>query len=74
MAMTTIQAPWVNLVIRTMTSTSAVVTAPSALTASARLHPPGRPGLPCSADGSRLSQCRTMPAWLRVKETNTPMM
>ncbi len=35
-AMTTIQAPWVNLVISTMTRTSAVVTAPSALIAGER--------------------------------------
>jgi hypothetical protein len=70
--MTTIQAPWVNLVTSTMISTSPVVAAPSALMTSAR-----RIRGPCPPRSGRriaVSQCRTIPAWLRVKETNTPMM
>ena len=36
-----------------------------------RIAPPARGS--AAARSSRL-QCRTMPAWLRVKETKTPMM
>ena len=44
MAITTIQAPCVNFVMRTMTSTRAVVRAPSAFTDIARLVRPRSPG------------------------------
>ena len=73
-AMTTIQAPWVNLV----TSTSdqhrrAVAAAPVTLIAWRAAHAPAARPVRAPARSSRL-QCRTMPAWLRVKETKTPMM
>ena len=33
-----------------------------------------QPGISHAALRSRVVQCRTIPAWLSVKETNTPMM
>ena len=73
MARTTIQAPCVNLVTSTMTSTSPVRHAPNALMARERLHRAARPPGRSRSRSSRV-QCRTMPAWLSVKETNTPTM
>ena len=61
-----------NLVASTITSTRAVTAAPSAFTARDRCIL--RRTEVEIATGNRLVQCRTMPAWLRVKETNTPMM
>ena len=71
--MATIQAPWVNLVISTMTSTTPVRAAPTALIACERRmrRRSARAGGPGAAAAC---QCRTMPAWDRVKETKTPMM
>ena len=72
MAAIAIQAPWVNLVASTITSTLPVITRPNPL-------------IPCerrirrrvagsrSVRSSRF-QCRTMPVWLSVKDTNTPTM
>ena len=71
-AITTIHAPWANLVTSTITSTRAVVAAPSALIARARRIRPRSCGLNLRAISE--SQCRTIPAWLRVNETKTPMM
>ena len=68
-AITTSQAPWVNLVISTTTSTTAVASAPTALTDSSPINVPLQP---CSA--ACLRQCTTMPAWLSVNDTNTPRM
>ena len=71
-AMTTIQAPWVNLVTSTTTSTSAVSAAPPPLMARARWI---RRRAARSRSCARLSfQCFTMPAWDSVNDTNTPMM
>ncbi|CAM5266917.1 hypothetical protein STANM309S_01434 [Streptomyces tanashiensis] len=70
--MTTSQAPWVNLVMRTMTRTTAVRQAPKALTARRR-RMSWRSAAAAGVASSRL-QCLTMPAWERVKETKTPMM
>ena len=72
MAMVTIQAPWVNFVIRTMTRTIAVKVAPMALIAWER-RILARELLEAPLVSSRC-QCRTMPSWERVKETKTPMM
>ena len=70
--MTTMYAPCVNLVASTMTSTSEVTHAPSALIARERCIVP-RARVEAET-ASRCVQCRTMPAWLSVNETNTPMM
>ena len=70
MAMVTIQAPWVNLVIRTMIKTKAVKVAPVALMARAR-QILVRELVEVPLVSSRC-QCRTMPSWERVKETKTP--
>ncbi len=66
----TIQAPWVNFVIVTMTRTLKVIEAPMRLMIRLRMMPP-RPSAPLRI---RRIQCRTMPVWPRVNETNTPMM
>lgn len=73
MAMQTSQAPWVNLVTRTMTRTSAVRVAPTALMAS-RMVDVDPLLLGVAGEASSRLQCRTIPAWERVKETKTPMM
>ena len=70
-ATTTIQAPWANLVTSTITNTSAVATAPSPLTTRLRRS---RDLVLLVAVASSRDQCRTMPAWLSVKERNTPRM
>ena len=72
MAMVTIQAPWVNFVIRTMIKTMAVKVAPTALIACER-RIFARELLEVPLVSSRC-QCLTMPSWERVKETKTPMM
>ena len=72
MAMVTIQAPWVNFVIRTMIKTMAVKVAPTALIACER-RILGRELLEVPLASSRC-QCRTIPSWERVKDTKTPMM
>ena len=72
MAAIAIHAPCVNLVTSTTTSTSPVTTAPKALITRVRTHPAGAAGS-VSVRSSRV-QCRTMPVWLSVKETNTPTM
>lgn len=66
----TIHAPCVNLVTVTMTSTDAVMSAPSALIAR-----PRHTG-PAASERSRSTriQRRTMPIWPSVNEMNTPMM
>jgi hypothetical protein len=58
----TIQAPWMNFVIVTITSTTPVAVAPIALMVMLRRHP---------VSLSR-RQRRTIPAWDRVKAVNTP--
>ena len=67
-----IHAPSRNFVTSTTTSTSPVTESPTALMTRLRT-------IRARADGSvsvRSSrvQCRTMPVWLRVNETNTPTM
>ena len=71
--MTTIYAPWVNLVTSTMTSTSAVKTRADAVDDPGPVHACAGRRRVGGVRSSRV-QCRTMPAWLRVNETNTPMM
>ncbi len=71
-ATTASQAPWVNLVSITITSTRPVTQAPKPLItrerwASARTF--GSGSLPSSS-----FQCRTMPIWESVKEVKTPRM
>ena len=72
-ATTTIHAPCVNLVVSTSTNTMPVIVQPTALTTRLR-----RMVLRSAADNSGLRnrrvQWRTIPVWLIVKETNTPMM
>ena len=63
MISTTTQAPAVNLLTSSMMMVTKVRTAPSPLMAARRIQP----GWRCAC------QCRTMPAWDRVKPTNTPM-
>jgi hypothetical protein len=71
MATTTIQAPCVNFVTSTMSSTTAVTAAPTPLTNRAlTMAARGGTSLRCS----RRFQCRTIPAWLNVNDTKTPMM
>jgi len=72
MAMVTIQAPWVNLVMSTTTRTSAVKTAPVALMTRDRCSRRRAAGSRSCA--SMLFQCFTMPDCESVNETNTPMM
>ena len=67
-----IQAPCRNLVISTMTSTMPVTTGRRALMTRLRFIRRRSPG-PVSVRSSRV-QCRTMPVWLSVNETNTPTM
>ncbi len=70
-AMQTMYAPWVNLVISTTTRTRAVSTAPIPLIARDRCM--AAAVLPVAVRSSRF-QCRTIPHWLRVKDTKTPRM
>ncbi len=65
-----IQAPRVNLVIRTITSTIPVIAAPKPLMACERRIRRRSAGS-VSVASSRF-QCRSMPIWLSVKEVNTP--
>ncbi len=60
--MSTIHAPWANSTTATITRTTAVVSAPIALSTAERRHP-----------GSLVrSHRRTIPVWLRVNDVNTP--
>ena len=68
-----IQAPCANFVMSTITRTVPVV--------SERERADRPPPHACAAIGRRRAsvrssrfQCRTMPVWLRVNETNTPTM
>ena len=61
--MMTIQAPWVNLVTAMTSTTTAVATAPRALT----------PAWACHREPRSLHQCTTMPVWDKVKAVKTPM-
>ena len=72
MAMTTIHAPWVNFVASTMISTDPVSTKPIALTT--RLRIMRARSLESVVPLSSLVQCRIMPNWLSVNDTNTPTM
>ena len=72
MATTTIQAPLANLLISTMTSTTAVKHAPTVLIARDRTMR-RRALLPGPVRSSRF-QCRIIPVWLHTNDTNTPMM
>ena len=67
---TVIQAPWVNRVVMTTTSTAAEITAASTASPSeATIR--RRPETVGSARRWR-RQCRAMPNWVSVKDTNTP--
>ena len=71
-AMTTIHAPWVNFVTRTITRTVPVMQKPTPLTRRLRFMRP-------RSAGSRSSircrfQCLIIPSWLSVNDTKTPMM
>ncbi|CAB4757013.1 unannotated protein [freshwater metagenome] len=71
-ARTTSHAPLVNLVTSTITSTDPVMTRPKELMIRERFIR-RRSAASVSARRWRF-QWRTMPIWLSVKETNTPMM
>ena len=71
-AVMAIHAPWVNLVINTTISTVPVTSVPKALMARLRCMA-SRLDRSVVVARSRV-QCRTMPVWLSVKETNTPTM
>ena len=72
MATTTIHAPLANLLISTMTRTTAVKQAPTVLIARDRTMR-RRELLSVSSRSSRF-QCRIIPVWLHTNDTNTPMM
>ena len=72
MATKTIQAPWVNFVIVTMTSTTPVIEAPTVLMARDRSTLRRASGR--SRAAQHAFQCRTMPVWPRVKDVKTPTM
>ena len=72
MATTTIQAPLANLLIRTMTRTTAVTQAPIVLIVRDRIMC-RRAALSVWSRSSRF-QCRIIPVWLHTNDTNTPMM
>ncbi len=72
MAATEIHAPCTNFVTSTITSTSPVTDRPTALIA--RLRIIRRRTARSVSVRSSLVQCRTMPVWLAVNETNTPTM
>ena len=67
-----IQAPARNLVTSTMTRTVAVMPRPIELTVLDRFIRARWAGS-CSVLRCRF-QCRIMPSWLRLNETNTPTM
>jgi hypothetical protein len=67
-----IHAPDRNLVTTTTTSTVAVQRKPIALITRERIIR-RRTAASASVRSSRV-QCRTIPIWLRVNETNTPTM
>ena len=71
--MQTIHAPRVNLVTRTMMSTEPVITKPTALIMRLRSMLRRSLGERLLVRSSRF-QCRIMPNWLRVNDTNTPRM
>ena len=73
MAISTRYAPCVNFVIVTITRTSPVSPAPSALTPRLLLAARRSAGDSASPASWRF-QCRTIPAWPKVKDVNTPMM
>jgi hypothetical protein len=67
-----IHAPCVNLVMSTTTSTVEVIARPTELMTRDRFIRVRRVG---SGSVRRCRvQCRTMPSWLTVKDTNTPTM
>ena len=68
-----IHAPARNLVISTITSTTAVNVSPTALMTRERIMAGARSAGSCSSFRWRV-QCRIMPSWLRVNETKTPTM
>ncbi len=67
-----IHAPCVNFVRSTMTSTVPVMPRPTVFTTRERRMRDRSRGW-CSVRSARV-QCRTMPSWDSVKETNTPTM
>ena len=67
-----IQAPARNLVISTTTRTDAVIPRPKVLITRER-NIFRRAAGSCSVFRWRV-QCRIMPSWLRLNETNTPTM
>ena len=67
-----IQAPARNLVISTITSTTAVMPRPKVLISRER-NIRRRSAGSCSVFRCRV-QCRIIPSWLRLKETKTPTM
>jgi hypothetical protein len=71
-AATAIQAPSANLLITTMTRTAPVTNAPTVLMVLDRIIR-SRWALSVVVFSSRF-QCRIMPVWLQVNETNTPTM
>lgn len=72
MAAIAIHAPSRNFVMSTITSTVAVMVSPIALTVCERRI---RRRTPASVSlASNRFQCRIMPAWLTVNDTNTPTM
>ncbi len=71
-ATTASQAPWVNLVSITITSTSAVVIAPKPLMTRERWAEART--LASVSRASSSFQCFTIPIWERVKEVKTPRM
>ncbi|MNH43815.1 hypothetical protein D3C79_1058090 [compost metagenome] len=72
MANSASQAPWLNLVIRTMTRTRAVMPKPMLLMV--RDLTIRRRAVLSLASLRCLPQCRTMPNWLSVNEIKTPTM
>ena len=72
MASSAIQAPCENLVMRTITSTRAVMPKPTVLMVRDLIMRSRTAG---SLDSfSSRPQCRIMPSWLIVKEMKTPTM
>ena len=68
MARIAIHAPARNLVISTITSTTAVKVSPTALMAREAQHVPAHRRVLLGRGRLRV-QCRIMPSWLRVNET-----
>ena len=73
MATTTIHAPLANLVISTMTSTTAVKHGADRVDRPGALIMRRRTARSVVVRSSRF-QCRIMPVWLQPNETKTPMM